>query len=324
MSGEKAVSPYRLHRAVNKGLQVFSEYNITHPYLYNHWFVCSLDEDVLTISGYAVRDKLYSGTLASITLEKGNVDEVASVLYALVACCADIVTKIDIAALTRDDWGCLSNATKERRLLFPSIATHGSGTTEETAHTTDIDGSPHVGAYMGQTDQGRVLVRVSKNYNVVPHQLLARATPQAAPAIYSCEPLYPGSEYRVIVMEDLTYQTVPLVMGDVREPNVMVRVVRPKWVSSIDPTLVNGRVHVQLVDYELCRTCQERWYDTSYNLELDWPPELVAAAMHRDTALFPLMSPRHDAHMLEAMRHRVVQVVWGRAHTGGDVPTSSD
>ncbi|GCA62295.1 hypothetical protein KIPB_002633, partial [Kipferlia bialata] len=29
------------------------------------------------------------------------------------------------------------------------------------------------------------------------------------------------------------------------------------------------------------------------------------------------------AHMLEAMRHRVVQVVWGRAHNGSDRDTSS-
>ncbi|GIQ92843.1 hypothetical protein KIPB_016853, partial [Kipferlia bialata] len=67
-------------------------------------------------------------------------------------------------------------------------------------------------------------------------------------------------------------QTVPLVLGDVREWNTMVRVARPEGVSPTDPASVRGRVHVQLVEFDYCRTSQERWYDTSYNLELDWPP----------------------------------------------------
>ncbi|GIQ92559.1 hypothetical protein KIPB_016394, partial [Kipferlia bialata] len=104
-----------------------------------------------------------------------------------------------------------------------------------------------------------------------------------------------GEVFRLIAcaFDTLHNQTVPQVLGVVREPNVMVRVVRPEGVSPTDHASVRGRVHVQLVEYDYCRTCQERWYDTSYKLELDWPPELVAAAMHRDTALFPLMSPRH-------------------------------
>eukprot|EP00704_Kipferlia_bialata_P015086 g15086.t1 len=98
-------------------------------------------------------------------------------------------------------------------------------------------------------------------------------------------------------LDTLHTNSVPLVLGDVREPSIMVRVLRPEGVYPSDPASVRGRVSAQLVDYGICGTCQERWYDTSYNMELDWPPELVAAAMYRDTALFPLMSPRHDAHM---------------------------
>ncbi|GIQ92585.1 hypothetical protein KIPB_016441, partial [Kipferlia bialata] len=137
-------------------------------------------------------------------MSEKNTHEAASVLFALVACCTDIVARIDDAALTRYDWGDLpefdTNDTTERRLLFPSIATHGSGTEEETSYTIDIDSSPSTGVYKGETDKGRVVVKVTKRYNVAAHQLLATATPKAAPTIYSCEPLYPGSEYRVIVM----------------------------------------------------------------------------------------------------------------------------
>ncbi|GIQ92419.1 hypothetical protein KIPB_016181, partial [Kipferlia bialata] len=117
-----------------------------------------------------------------------------------------------------------------------------------------------------------------------------------------------GEVFRLVrcALNSLHSQTVPLVIGDVRECNTMVRVVRPEGVCPTDPASVRGRVSAQLVDYDYSRTSQERWYDSHYNMGIDWPPELVGAARHRDTALFPLMSPGHDVHMLEAMRHRVV------------------
>ncbi|GIQ88799.1 hypothetical protein KIPB_011133, partial [Kipferlia bialata] len=306
-------------RALAQGLQVSSHCQL------DHWFVCSLDKGVLTISGQTFKDRLYDSTLASLSLtDDTECDKIADVLFALAASCKDIVA----APAQRNFMG---SGPQRREALLPSLT------------GIDIDTMINHNVFRGQTKHGRVVVKVTKRYNVAAHQLLASATPQAAPALYSYELLYPGSEYKVIMMEDLTYkgynlltdhnfvgamtecelgevfrlvrcaldtlhsQTVPLVLGDVRECNTMVRVVRPEGVSITNPASVRGRVHVQLVDYDYSRTSQERWYDSHYNMGIDWPPELVAAARHRNTALLPLMSPGHDAHMLEAMRHRVVQ-----------------
>ncbi|GIQ88358.1 hypothetical protein KIPB_010590, partial [Kipferlia bialata] len=188
-------------RAVRRGLKIHRDSRAYATGYYNQWLVCSVDGEKLTVSGYAFKDRIYGGTLASLPLNEETCPrQLAAVLYALVACCTEIVGE----TYQRHIWEVDPHHCQ---YLFPSIAIRASqtssGSQDEPFHPIELDNSPCVGVYRGATDRGRVLVRVSKNYNVVAHQLLARATPQAAPTIYSSEPLYPGSEYRVIVMEDL-------------------------------------------------------------------------------------------------------------------------
>ena len=112
------------------------------------------------------------------------------------------------------------------------------------------------------------------------------------------------------------------VMGDVREPNMMVR-------------LGDGDDReVRLIDFEFTRRIGEPWPNVNYNPKLTWPPELAAAMgfseedddeedeeetkddaeeeeEEKDDAgtsgqKLPCMKPEHDLFMLAEMRTRMM------------------
>ncbi|GCA62894.1 hypothetical protein KIPB_006462 [Kipferlia bialata] len=97
------------------------------------------------------------------------------------------------------------------------------------------------------------------------------------------------------------------VFGDLRAPNVMVRVNRAGY-DSDNRIAVQDRVGVKLVDFEFCRGAGQPWPMVKYNTDLQYPKVLLEA-MADSTKEWPTMTVSHDWEMLRSLSDWIISLM---------------
>ncbi|GCA63926.1 hypothetical protein KIPB_012513 [Kipferlia bialata] len=97
------------------------------------------------------------------------------------------------------------------------------------------------------------------------------------------------------------------VFGDLRAPNLMVRVNRAGY-DSDNRIAVQDRVTVKLVDFEFCCRAGQPWPKVMYNTDLQYPKVLLDA-MADSTKEWPTMEVCHDWEMLRSLSDWIISIM---------------
>ena len=309
--------------ALTQALTFYSQYAtfVERWYMYDTHrqcprFLCGMAGPKLVIAGVLVTNKIHVQELVRVSLDNAtgmhdtqHLQHVARVLRAL--CIAAPLVKEPV----RVDMSPAAELEARRRVVFSHVHIAGQRFLFTEHIARDV--------YRGRFGGTPAVLKFGRYDNLEAHRALQDLDAGYTSRLLASEVIVPG--VRAIVMDDLRYTGfVPahdvewttqadvesvcagihtiaqalheagFVMGDLREPNVMVR--RPRdgegdgW-------------QVRLIDFEFTRRVGQQRPEFSYNRELEWPPELVSALDGGDP--LPAMKPAHDAFMLEKMQERM-------------------
>ncbi|GCA62006.1 hypothetical protein KIPB_000539 [Kipferlia bialata] len=271
-------------------------------------FVVTVCRTHLYIQGLLLHDEPVSHTLLGMDLSDTHPAKLASVMYALFSCAADIAKQERLAITrfqnhTRDLWHkiplvfpsiCLGTVESEQAYLVCRTTPLGEREPTPVLYGTRLLSSTTY-AVCRRPSLSPKVAKITRNYNIDAHILLAKQG--LAPNLILHQPLCAGSDHTVVLMEDLhplgyvsvnkvDKLTESMVGGIMKRVRDALRVLHDAHYVHGDIHMTNVMVIVKqgvvervcLIDFEFCGKVGDVWPSVGYNPDPNvfWPADLRA------------------------------------------------